>query len=72
MSDYCEMYENLIGLGYDPAYVGEKQDDHSNEPIDIDEFDDDYCDAMESAESTPYASIIMKNFCILVAMLVCS
>ena len=43
MSDYCEMYENFTKmLGYDPAYVSEERDNHSNEPIDVDYSDDDF------------------------------
>ena len=32
MSDFHEMFENWNELGYDPAYVGERKKDDSNEP----------------------------------------
>lgn len=38
MSDYHEMYENWHELGYDPAYVGEEADEHSNEPVRPDDW----------------------------------
>jgi len=45
MSDYHEMWESWTeGMGYDPAYVGEEEEDHSNKPVDPDAWADDAFD----------------------------
>ena len=38
MSDFHEMYGEWTDMtGYDPAYVSEDEEDHSNEPVDPDD-----------------------------------